>query len=210
MQQGVIDIKDYDKKDSCIYSIKNIDNNKIYIGSTKNFHKRAKDHKNDLKGSRHGNIHLQRSFNLGNILEMKIVEKCLEESLVEREKYYMKIYDSKNRDFGYNICDPLRGPCKKLTKQQIENLAEARRRAFKIKGMKKQEPEHIFKAAKGKWKKVDVFDSNKNLLFTSDSMIDAENKTGVKRQNISLGCRLRKYILGGYIFRYHSENIKIN
>ena len=46
-----------------IYTITNTVNNKIYVGSTKNFEARIKSHLSDLRGNRHHCIHLQRSFN---------------------------------------------------------------------------------------------------------------------------------------------------
>lgn len=48
---------------TCIYQIRNKNNNKIYIGSTKNFHKRKLRHINDLRNNKHHNIYLQRCWN---------------------------------------------------------------------------------------------------------------------------------------------------
>lgn len=46
-----------------IYSIKNLINNKIYIGSSINITKRINQHFNNLKNNKHNNKHLQFSYN---------------------------------------------------------------------------------------------------------------------------------------------------
>jgi group I intron endonuclease len=48
---------------SGVYKITNKINNKIYIGSCKEFKERARDHFSSLKKNRHHNKHLQSSFN---------------------------------------------------------------------------------------------------------------------------------------------------
>jgi len=51
------------KRLCCIYAIKNSDNNKIYIGSSKSFYKRLNKHINNLRKNIHSNNHLQNAFN---------------------------------------------------------------------------------------------------------------------------------------------------
>ena len=46
-----------------IYQIKNNVNGKIYIGQTKDFNRRARNHMSDLKKGTHHNAYLQASFN---------------------------------------------------------------------------------------------------------------------------------------------------
>lgn len=46
-----------------IYSIKNVKNNKIYIGSSNNIEKRIKDHFRNLKNNKHSNQYLQNAYN---------------------------------------------------------------------------------------------------------------------------------------------------
>lgn len=62
-----------------IYKIENILNGKIYIGSSSNVDKRWIRHQKDLKGGRHHNTYLQRSFN-------KYGEECFEYSILETLK----------------------------------------------------------------------------------------------------------------------------
>jgi group I intron endonuclease len=88
-----------------IYSITNLKNNKIYIGSTKNFERRYYYHLNDLRNNRHFNIHLQRAFNIDgeDFFIYNLVEECDELNLVEKEEYYIEKFNSCDEKFGYNI-----------------------------------------------------------------------------------------------------------
>lgn len=64
-----------------IYTIKNLVNNKIYVGSTKNFKSRKSSHLTNLRNQRHHCIHLQRSFNKYGELNFEFtVHKYLQES----------------------------------------------------------------------------------------------------------------------------------
>lgn len=64
-----------------IYTIKNLVNNKIYVGSTKNFKSRKSSHLTNLRNQRHHCIHLQRAFNkYGEVNFEFTVHKYLQES----------------------------------------------------------------------------------------------------------------------------------
>ena len=49
---------------SGIYIIKNLLNEKIYVGSSVNIKKRFQEHKLNLRKNEHANFHLQKSWNL--------------------------------------------------------------------------------------------------------------------------------------------------
>src|SRR5574343_405444 len=77
---------------SCgIYKIKNIKNNKIYIGSSNYIEKRWVRHKLDLKYNCHHSRYLQRSYNNNGLdnYEFTILELCEESKLLDREQYYL-------------------------------------------------------------------------------------------------------------------------
>lgn len=64
-----------------IYTIKNLVNNKIYVGSTKNFKSRKSSHLTNLRNQRHHCIYLQRAFNKYGELNFEFaVYKHLQES----------------------------------------------------------------------------------------------------------------------------------
>jgi group I intron endonuclease len=77
--------------DSGIYIIKNLANNKIYVGSTNNLVGRKGRHFSSLRKNRHHNKHLQYSFNKykENNFGFYILEKCPINELSIREQYYI-------------------------------------------------------------------------------------------------------------------------
>jgi hypothetical protein len=90
-------------KISCIYKLTTPYNNLFYIGSTNNFAKRMKDHRNYLKNNNHVAKYFQNVINkYGFNCKTEIIEEVDESILLEKEKYYIKLYKPK-----YNtILDP--------------------------------------------------------------------------------------------------------
>lgn len=76
-----------------IYLVENLLNGKKYVGSSKDMYYRLRRHLSDLRKRQHGNQHWQNSFNKygEKIWFSKILETCLEEELLNREEYYMKL-----------------------------------------------------------------------------------------------------------------------
>ena len=82
-----------------IYKILNLKNKKVYIGSSTDLKQRLRTHKYQLKENKHGNTHLQASFNKygkDNFL-CEIIEITSKENLIEREIYWINYYQSLNR-----------------------------------------------------------------------------------------------------------------
>ena len=107
-----------------VYCIRNLSNDKIYIGSTcreeyysvKGFSIRFREHLKDLCNGKHCCKKLQRAFNKSkdiNIWQFEILEICDKSIVREREQYYLNkllhayeyVLDKKDRRFvlnGYN------------------------------------------------------------------------------------------------------------
>jgi len=103
--------KSKDNMNKCgIYMIKNLINEKVYIGMTRNtFKKRLDEHMSGLKIHKHHNIHLQNSYNLygGNSFEFIILEIISKQEnnlkyFFARENDFMIYYNALSKD-GYNI-----------------------------------------------------------------------------------------------------------
>lgn len=94
-----------------IYIIKNVKNNKVYVGSTnKSLLLRKKQHFNNLKNNKHENPYLQNSWNKhgeNNFLFIVILEqeKINIDELLKLESNIIKKYKALDRKFGYNICE---------------------------------------------------------------------------------------------------------
>lgn len=99
-----------------IYKIINIINQKCYTGSAINFSSRWAKHKKDLLQNKHHSKHLQRAWNKYGKTNFKFevvefIEKIenkieFKKYLLEREQYYIDLFDSYNN--GYNEC-PIAG-----------------------------------------------------------------------------------------------------
>ena len=90
---------------SGIYQIKNLENNKVYIGSSKHLDKRKKQHFSMLINNKHHSVKLQRAYNKAinkNVFSFRVLEKVAEDKLFEREQYY--IDKLKGYSEGYNCC----------------------------------------------------------------------------------------------------------
>ena len=92
------------KKTSGIYKIENIINNKVYVGSSVSIEDRWIRHKTDLVKGKSCSIKLQNSYNKHGVenFEFSILEECRIDNLIEREQYYINMYNSYNE--GYNCC----------------------------------------------------------------------------------------------------------
>lgn len=91
-------------KISGIYYIKNIINNKLYIGQSVDVYARLSRHKTDLRGGRDSR-HLQKSYDKygEDNFEFVLLMECAEEDLDFWEKYYIKKWDTQNENYGYNL-----------------------------------------------------------------------------------------------------------
>lgn len=95
------------KNVSGIYLIKNVINNKVYIGQSINIERRINDHKKLLKGNRHDNKHLQSAWNKNGkeSFSFEILEECPIDELNSKEKYYIELFNSLNPKIGYNLLE---------------------------------------------------------------------------------------------------------
>jgi group I intron endonuclease len=90
-----------------IYSITNLVNRKTYIGKSSNVFHRWDIHKSRLLSGTHTNIHLQNSWNKHgeDNFEFRIIRKFKiydEEQISNSEIFYIKKFNSKNPENGYN------------------------------------------------------------------------------------------------------------
>lgn len=88
-----------------IYCIENIKNNKKYIGQSIKIESRWKKHINDLIKNKHHSFYLQNSFNTRGLSSFifYILEICDNESLNDKEEFYMNKFKTLDNKFGYNM-----------------------------------------------------------------------------------------------------------
>ena len=92
-----------------VYSIRNILNNKVYVGSSIDIKKRWTGHKYSLQANRKASPHLQNAWNIDgkeNFI-FSILTLCTKEELLTQEWAWIQVLGSNLPDKGYNIKDPL-------------------------------------------------------------------------------------------------------
>jgi len=96
-----------------VYEIRNIINNKVYIGSSYHIFNRWSGHRYQLNKNIHNNIHLQRAWNKygKENFKFKIIEEItiidtfnnMKNTIIEREQYWIDKTNCFDRNIGYNI-----------------------------------------------------------------------------------------------------------
>ena len=115
----------------CIYQIRNIVTDKVYIGRAKRFLKRKSEHIRHLESGKHHSQYLQRSYDKHgrDSFVFEIVELCLEHELISREQYYLDLYIFSDRwDETYNVSKSALGTeGYKFSEESKQRLSEQRR-----------------------------------------------------------------------------------
>ena len=90
---------------SGIYCITNNATGMRYVGSSINMRDRKAGHFRALGDETHRNRHLQNAFNRygGRCFSFLVLEECSEDSLVEREIFFMDLLKTLQRGIGYNL-----------------------------------------------------------------------------------------------------------
>ena len=88
-----------------IYKITNTVNGKCYIGQAKDYKTRFQGHKLKLRKNEHDNSHLQYAWNNygADAFTFEVLEFAYNYN--EREKYSIKLYNSTDEAYGYNILE---------------------------------------------------------------------------------------------------------
>ena len=99
---------------SGIYIIRNLINNKVYIGQSNDIKRRWQEHirsgqpdKYAKKSIRDNNAPIHRAmFKYGiDNFDFDILEKCSKDQLNEKEKYWINIFKSNKKELGYNLTE---------------------------------------------------------------------------------------------------------
>lgn len=210
-----------------IYKITNLVNNKIYIGQTR-FDTKVRLHQHFYEAKK-GNLQFPlyraiRKYGEDNF-QLDIIEEVEDNILNERERYWIKYYDSyiKNNK-GYNCTYGGEGNItidrtevyelwdKGFSIQEIANkLSHDRSAIRKI----LQEYENYNKEesnlrgdkaqAKNRFQSINQYDLNGNFLNSYYNMHEAERQTGISSKSIYLGVHLQQKVVGGFQWRFSND-----
>lgn len=142
---------------SGVYIIKNIVNNKVYIGSAIDVKERWRRHKKDLrKGKHHSNLLLRAWNKYGEqSFKFEILQEVLNpEHLLSYEQVYLDYYKSYENDRGYNICKTAGSQYglrhTEETKRKISDAVSGDNNPFKGRKHKPETIEYLRKINTGK------------------------------------------------------------
>lgn len=202
---------------SGVYQIRNIVNNKIYIGSSNDLRIRFISHKSLLKNNRHFNIYLQNAYNKygkDNFI-FEIIAVCPVEYIIKLEQWFL---DKLKPD--YNICafanSPGRGRIftqshiNKIQKSRIEkgvnNETSIRMKGNKYSSGSKRTKEEIKKLQRYRFdkvaRKVNKLDLQGNLIATFNSIKEAAESILVSKQAIHKSCNKPESTCKGFQWKY--------
>lgn len=206
------------KGKSGIYCIKNVVNNKVYIGKAKCIYKRIKQHITNLNTkNKDENPHLINSWHKHGRqnFEYYVLEYCEIETLSEKELLWMKKFNSLDRNKGYNLrLDSSTGLViteetrQKLRNSQIERFKNPEERKKCSHNYWKNNPSELKKMAEKvaqlnvKYKIEQYEKKTKVLVKTWDSIIELiEKHPEYKKHNIYAVCSGEKPSMYGYIWK---------
>lgn len=200
-----------------IYKITNMINNKVYIGqTTRSLRVRWQEH---CKSSNCKRLHRAIiKYNKSNFIIEKIDEANSIDELNRKEIYWVQYFKSNNRKYGYNI--ELGGDNKtvcSLTKQKLKKRkhpsSSCEDWSKKLTGIKKWSNEnykkpksekHKYNISKNQHKRTPVSQYTLDGIYIADfeTIQEASDFTGIKRNSISACCTGRTKSAHGFIWKY--------
>ena len=154
---------------SGVYGIFSKIDDRVYIGSAKNFKKRKKDHFDKLKSNCHGNKYLQNfvsKYGIENI-DFKVLASCPSEYCIKLEQWFLNQYDNKfnirliaESNFGLKASEETKTKMSEASKRKVFSEEHklnlklvAQKRSRELSENKKGENNH---SAKLDWNKVSI------------------------------------------------------
>lgn len=193
---------------SGIYCIKNIANNKCYIGSSKNIKKRLKEHWYALERKVHKNLHLQAAYNKygsESFIFIGLEEVEDTELLIDVENWWLSNLEW---DELYNIRPDASSSKGKIvseeTRRKLSLAAKGRRRERKPKKVKPR-VERVKKEIGHRAKSILQIDKETNEIIKHwNSMLEVTKNLNIAGSSISDVCNHKRKTAGGFIWKFAS------
>jgi hypothetical protein len=187
-----------------IYTILNLVNNKMYIGSSKNLGIRAKTHFTSLKNGVHDNSYLQNAWNkYGGCNFVMLILEYVDDltTLEDREQYYMdimlgaKLTLSEFRNRGYNL--------KPNAKNNLgfKWSVESKRKQSEAKKGKQPSTKSIERTVELRSKKIYQYDLDGNFIREWKSSAVAGRDLNIDQSSIRKCVKGKLNHIGGFVWR---------
>jgi GIY-YIG catalytic domain/NUMOD1 domain len=172
---------------SGIYTISNVNNNKIYVGYANDLMRRKHRHFHRLRKKVHENTHLQKAYNKygKDALVFEILEECPVELLPSQEHYWATLLNVHDPTYGYNI--------KPTHPEGKTFITDSTRR----------------KISQSKKIRVSQFTLEGKLIKTWSSTKEASIKLKINSSSISLCINGKISTAGSYLWAYEGKLPKI-
>jgi len=181
---------------SGIYKIKNVVNNKVYIGQAKNLNTRYREHLYYIKNNKHYNYYLQKSFEKygKENFNYSILEEVEDDSLLNiREKYWIDYYGGINSNNTYNFKDPLLNEYNDYIRKKLSKSSSGKNNPNYGNYWTEEQKENSSKNKKGKsWEELYGIEKSKKMkkkLSNSHEgkIVKEETKEKLRKINIGSG-----------------------
>lgn len=180
-----------------VYKITNKINNKIYIGQTKNFKIRKRQHLKLYKNNKNSLIDLAINKYGSNNFEWEVLKECQsQDELNFWETYYIEKFNATDLNNGYNLKGGGAKPW----------LSEETKR--KIGDSQKGKLNHMYNK-KSKENKSSKPLINLTLNIKYDSVMQCAKKENKSFSHIAAVCRGVRGTCGGCVYRYLDKNNQI-
>lgn len=208
--------------ESGIYIIKNIVNDRFYLGATSNFDVRKRKHFKLLKDNKHHCLLLQKAFNKygANSFVFQIIETCDKQILFEKEqsyfdKYGRLLYNSVLTSYEINQKARLKISSKMIgrkmsneTKEKLKNAMSGKKHSQETKLKISQKIKGQLHSLKSKTqiqlnsarKEILQLDENNNIIRKWLSISEAWKQTGI--QHINHVCSGKRKTAGGFKWQF--------
>jgi hypothetical protein len=196
---------------SGVYRITCLITNKDYIGSSsRDIYRRLKDHRGFLRRGVHHSVLLQRAWNKygASAFLFQIIEKCSAELCIEREQYWMDIFQCTNPRLGYNIspfAGSNRGSRFKRTHPPTPKSEQARRLvSLALRGVPKSR-EHALKVGAHHFNPIVQLTMDGKFIQEWQGASKVLPVLGIGQGNITNCCLRKRKSTGGFKWMYKSE-----
>jgi group I intron endonuclease len=181
---------------SGIYLIKNLINNKLYIGKACYLRQRLNNHKYLLRHNKHVNNYLQNAWNKygEQNFEFSIIEYCDTTCLAQRECYWVDFYKANDSEFGYNLMI--------VGRKNYRHSEETKEKMKKAHTGRKMSPTQLINNTLSKYKSVLQFNKNGEFIQEWLGASYVRDVLGYNQANITAVCNGQRKSANGYIWKY--------